>query len=392
MNIQLKQQAIIDAIKKQFNEKFGNLNKLLISIAPGRVNLIGDHTDYNDGFVLPMTLDRAVYIGLRRRNDDKCQFYSANFNEFIEWDLNEITKSSSFYWSNYIKGIMELLSRNNYKIRGVEGVVYGDVPIASGLSSSAAIEIATLNALVHLFDIDLTEIAAIKLAQQSENDFIGVKCGIMDQFISLLGKKGNALFIDCRSLEYQNVPVNLGKYVLIIVDTKVKRELAKSAYNERRASCEEAVKYFRSIDKNVKALRDVDLNTFNKFSSNLPEVISKRAHHVISENARVLDAVKMLQKGDLIAFGELVYASHKSLKDDYEVSCKELDFIVDFAKNYSAIGARLTGAGFGGCGLIIIQNNKANALISDLTESYQKLFGFSPELLQLVENIEARIC
>lgn len=387
----MNQQTIITTIKNKFNEKFGTANDVIVSVAPGRVNLIGDHTDYNDGFVLPMTLDRAVYIALRRRQDNKCKFYSVNFDEYAEWDLNKIEKTSDLYWSNYIKGVVKLLLADGHKITGVEGVIFGDVPVASGLSSSAAVEVATLNGLQHLFAIDLSAIAAIKLAQKAENTFIGVQCGIMDQFISRLGKKAHALFIDCRSLEYKNVPVNLGEYVLLIVDTKVKRELAKSAYNERRASCDEAVKYFQTINPNVTALRDVDLKIFNEFGGNLPEIVRKRARHVISENQRVLEAINALNSGNFLRFGELLYSSHKSLQEDYEVSCKELDFIVTKAKNYGAIGARLTGAGFGGCGLIVVKKDKAESLVKHIVEEYKNLFGFEPALLELVDNLEAAI-
>lgn len=382
-----KNEVILDKVKEQFRKQFNMTQDFVVAIAPGRVNLIGDHTDYNEGFVLPMTIDRAVYVALAPRQDSRCVVYSMNFDEVATWDVNKITKTGH-HWSHYLQGVMRILLDEGYNLSGFNGVVYGDVPIGSGLSSSAAVEIATLLALQSIFKLNISSLEAVKLAQLAENKFIGVQCGIMDQFVSLLGGKDHALFIDCRTLDYKKIPIKLDKYALLVVDTKVKRELAKSAYNERRASCEEAV---RIINGNVKALRDITLEQLLTMQGKLSDTVFKRARHVVSENQRVLDSIAALQNNDMLKFGELLYQAHASIKDDYSVSCKELDFIVDAAKTGGAIGARLTGAGFGGCALVIIEESKVTEFAAALIENYQKQFEIKPEVMVLKNNLEATV-
>jgi galactokinase len=381
---------IIAKVKKQFVKQFGDKQEFVLAIAPGRVNLIGDHTDYNDGYVLPMTIDRAVYVALAPRQDNKCIVYSMNFDELVTWEADKIAKTNH-HWSNYVQGVMQILLDKGYKINGFNCVMFGDVPIGSGLSSSAAVEVATLLAFQHAFKLDILPIDSIKLAQYAENNFIGVQCGIMDQFVSRLGVKKHALFIDCRTLDYKKVPIKFGKYALVIIDTKVKRELAKSAYNERRASCEAAVEYFKLLDPKVKALRDVNLKMLQKAEGKLSATVFQRARHVISENQRVLDAMTALSNDDLLGFGKLLYQAHESIKNDYAVSCKELDFIVDTAKASAAIGARLTGAGFGGCAVVIIDEAKVAEFIKYLTKEYKALFEIEPDFLVLKDNLEASV-
>jgi galactokinase len=377
-------------VQERFINQFGLQQGLVMAIAPGRVNLIGEHTDYNDGYVLPMTINRAVFIALAPRRDKKCVTYSMNFDEVATWEIDKISKKNH-HWSNYLQGVMQTLLDQKYALGGFNGVVFGDVPIGSGLSSSAAIEVAALLAFQQAFKIDLSPIDMIKLAQKAENNFIGVQCGIMDQFISRLGSKNHALFIDCRSLDYKQVPINLGNNNLLIIDTKVKRELAKSAYNERRASCEAAVKHFQTLDPNIKALRDVTIDMLKQEAAKLPETIFKRARHVVTENQRVLNAITKLTANDMVGFGELLYQAHDSIKNDYEVSCRELDYIIDAAKANSAIGARLTGAGFGGCALAIIDKAKTPEFINCLTAGYKAAFEIELEILILKSNLESSV-
>jgi galactokinase len=385
-----RSKEIITNVKEQFIKQFGDKQEFAIALAPGRVNLIGDHTDYNDGYVLPMTIDRAVYVALAPRQDNKCIVYSMNFDELVTWEADKIAKKNH-HWSNYLQGVMQILLDKGYKIGGFNCVMYGDVPIGAGLSSSAAVEVATLLAFQHAFKLDILPIDVVKLAQRAENNFIGVQCGIMDQFVSRLGIKDHALFIDCRTLDYKEVPIKLGKYALLIIDTKVKRELAKSAYNERRASCEEAVKYFQAINPNIKALRDVSLEMLQQAEGKLPATVYQRARHVVTENQRVLDAMKTLSENDLPGFGKLLYEAHNSIKNDYAVSCKELDFIVDTAKASAAIGARLTGAGFGGCALVIIDETRVSEFMNYLSKEYQTLFEINPEIMILKSNLESGV-
>jgi galactokinase len=314
-----------------------------------------------------------------------------NFKESADWSLDDIQREKGHHWSNYLKGVMKILQEAGYKLRGVEGVVYGDVPIASGLSSSAAIEVATAFGLQNVLGLEIDPVQMILFAQRAENKFVGVNCGIMDQFVGRLGKKDHALFLDCRSLEYDHIPLRLDDFALLIVDTKVKRELAQSAYNQRRAECDEAVKYFQSSDERVKALRDVDEGMFKKQQAELPEVVRRRARHVISENGRVIEAINALKKKDMAKVGELFYESHRSLKEDYEVSSGELDFIVDSARKFGAIGARLTGAGFGGCAIILIQKEMAGGLNRQLPREYEKKFGHPCSILILESNLETTI-
>lgn len=387
----MQQAKIISNLRAEFGARFGATSDAILAIAPGRVNLIGEHTDYNDGFVLPMTLDRAVYIAWQRRADNVVNLYSMNFQESVSFDINSLTKTTKYFWANYIKGIMQVLQEEGFKLSGVEGVVYGDVPLASGLSSSAALEIAAIIGLQKLFALDLSPIATIKLAQRAENNFIGVKCGIMDQFVSRLGKQNHALFIDCRTLDYKDVPIDFGENVLLVVNSKVKRELAKSAYNERRASCELVVKHLQQNNPAIAALRDVEMPMLEKARRELDPIAYQRARHVISENSRVLDAIRALENRDQKTFGNLLYASHASLQNDYAVSCAELDFIVACARDAGALGARLTGAGFGGCAIVLLDKKLVENFSYTLTTTYQHKFNLAPEIISVENNFPAEV-
>lgn len=382
---------IVNQIVDVFMREFGSREGMVLVRTPGRVNLIGEHTDYNEGYVFPTTINRAVYIALRPREDLGCGYYSLNFQEKASWELTDIRRTEGHHWSNYLKGVMKVLGEAGVDFKGSEGVVFGDIPIASGLSSSAAIEVAAAFGLDRAFGLGLDPVRMSLLAQKAENAFVGVNCGIMDQFVCRLGRKNHALFLDCRSLAYENVPLRLAKYGLLIVDTKVKRELAQSAYNQRRAECDEAVRFFQSKVPSVKALRDVDPEMFGRYRDGLPETIRRRAAHVVSEDDRVLEAVKALKADDLEKVGRLFFESHRSLKEDYEVSAAELDFVVETALASGASGARLTGAGFGGCAVVLARKDILDGLSQDIEVHYVRKFGKSPGIIALAENFETEV-
>ena len=370
----------VELLKSKFIERYGGTAQgLRVFRAPGRVNLIGEHTDYNDGFVLPAAIDREFLMVVRPRDDGHVRIYSANMKSETEFGLSSIEKIEG-RWGNYVRGVAVRLLERGFALKGFDGVLSSTVPTASGLSSSAALEVLAARVFEALSGFVMDAVEQAKACQRAENEFIGVKCGIMDQFISRLGKKGNALLIDCRSLRYEHVPIPEGVRI-IIVDTGVKRQLASSAYNERRAQCEEAVRAMARHKPGAAALRDFTLEEFEQRKCELPEIVAKRARHVISENERVLAAVDALRKNDVKTFGKLMYASHKSLRDDYGVGCRELDTIVEAARKTTGVfGARMTGAGFGGCGVILAKAEAAEDVVKRVGDEYEKMIGKRPEI------------
>ncbi|MCZ6676437.1 MAG: galactokinase [Candidatus Poribacteria bacterium] len=371
-------------IHQRFQHHFGSEAQLIVH-APGRVNLIGEHTDYNDGFVLPVAIDKYVSIAARSRGDRRVVLHALDFNQTCEFSLDDIRPSQgNDAWSNYPKGVAHFLQRANQPIPGLEAVISGDVPIASGLSSSAAIEVASALAFLNVgpdtpFEMDGSELAA--LCQRAENQFVGVNCGIMDQAISLLGKANHALFLDCRTLDYERVPLCLADFSIVVCNTKVQRELTSSEYNKRRAECEKGVEHLRQWFPSISALRDVSLSDFRKYEDGLSLRTRKRCRYVIEENERVLRAVDALKAGDLQVFGVLMNASHIGLRDDYEVSCKELDAMVEIAwANKDVIGARMTGAGFGGCTVNLVRRDAVEELVDGIQTEYPQRTGIEPEI------------
>ncbi len=343
--------------------------------APGRVNLIGEHTDYNEGFVLPMAIDRDVTIVGAPRHDRMVRLYSADFDQTATFSLDAIAPDPATPWSNYMRGVALMLQNDGLALRGFDGVVSGDVPIASGLSSSAATEMATVMAFCAASGESIDGVRAAQLAQRAENQFVGVKCGIMDQFISALGKAGHALLIDCRSLDYALAPLPAGVTVLV-VDTTAPRTLAGSAYNQRRRECEEGARLL-----GARSLRDVSAQDFERRRDTLPDLIARRCAHVIHENQRVLDAVAALRRNDLPAFGALMNQSHDSLRDLYEVSSAELDAVVDIARGAPGVhGARMTGAGFGGCAIALVDHDAVAALSARIATEYPRRTGRMPNI------------
>ena len=348
--------------------------------APGRVNLIGEHTDYNDGFVMPAALDFSTWAKVSPRVDRKLQIFSENFGEEVEVDLDDRQLSARGHWSDYPIGVAVELGRAGHLVRGARLEIRGEVPIGSGLSSSASIEVATACALVANAGLETDRRELALLCRRAENEFVGARVGIMDQFISLFGQEQKALLLDCRSLEFRLLPLP-DNVRLIICNTMVKHELASSAYNERRAQCEAGVKYLVRFFPQVRALRDVSEEQLEQHRSGLTDVVYRRCRHVITENARVLSAAEALERGDLDRFGELMRESHLSLRDDYEVSCAELDLMVQLARQVAGVyGARMTGGGFGGCTVNLVRDEQVDEFRLSVAREYVRVTNLEPEI------------
>ena len=391
----------IPLITQKFEETFGSPPTFIAS-APGRVNLIGEHTDYNDGYVFPVAIDKYINIAARQRTDRRVTLHASDVNDSWEFNLDALQAipQQAPAWSHYLIGVASLLQASGRTVAGIDAVITGDVPIGAGLSSSAALSVSATLAFLTAgservgdgFPIPENhkkELAA--LCQRVEHEFAGVNCGIMDQTISLLGKENHGLFLDCRSLEYEHVPLNLAGHYITICNTKVKRELAASEYNKRRAECERGVDILSQWIPGISSLRDIALTDFKKHEEELPALTQKRCRYVIEENTRVLEAVSVLkarnqqitEKTDeaLIQFGNLMNASHNGLRDDYEVSCKELDLLTDIARSITGvIGSRMTGAGFGGCTVNIVHEDAIETFQTRVRKEYQKQFGIEPEI------------
>ncbi len=342
--------------------------------APGRVNLIGEHTDYNDGFVLPLAIDRAIWIALRPRDDLQVAVHSLDYDEFDQFALDDM-KHKEPGWLEYLKGTAWSLAEDGHQLAGWEGVLIGDVPLGAGLSSSAALEMATARAFAVASNLPWEPATMAKLGQRAENQWIGVNCGIMDQLISAAGEADHALLIDCRSLATEPVPFPPGLAV-VVLDTSTRRGLVDSAYNERFDQCKKAAKFF-----DVPELRDVDLELFDQKADGLDEVTRRRALHVITENDRTLRAVEAMRAGDVDTLGALMDQSHVSLRDDYEVSSDALNVMVENAQAHPACrGARMTGAGFGGCAVAIIDADAADDFTEKTSAAYQAKTGRTPAI------------
>jgi len=349
--------------------------------APGRVNLIGEHTDYNDGFVMPMAIEKEITMLIQLRPDRKVKFYSLDYDQMVEYDLDNFKYDEENIWANYILGVIDEIQKLGEKLQGFNLMFTGNVPQGSGLSSSAALEVVTALSISDLHKIKMDGVEMALLAQRAENNFVGVQCGIMDQYISRLGQKDHALLIDCRSNDYELVPFKNDNYQIVICNSKVERGLVDSEYNQRRNECNQAVEFFaKNENAEVSALRDLDLETVEKYKDQLAENVYKRAHHVVSENERVLESQKALKADDMLKFGELMYASHRSLSEDYEVSCKELDILVDLAAAENITGARMTGAGFGGCTVNLVKKDKLEDFVDTIKVKYKEKTGIEPEV------------
>ena len=358
--------------------------------APGRVNLIGEHTDYNDGFVMPAAIGFYTRVSVAPRHDRKLVIHSENYSEQVEFDLDRLPATRAGHWSDYVVGVVKMLVRSGKQLGGANLLVDGNVPQGAGLSSSASIEVAVGYALLDLADqasdrtesdpnkIDRTQLAL--LCQRAENEFVGARCGIMDQFVASHGERARALLLDCRSLEYRLLPLP-DDVALAICNTMVKHSIAKGEYNQRRAECESGVRALSKYLPNARALRDVTPEDLETYGHELPDVVRRRCRHVIGENGRVLQAAAALERGDLQAFGKLMLESHRSLRDDFEVSCSELDLMVELAKQAEGVyGTRMTGGGFGGCTIALVHAGCVEAFQRTVHEGYERSTGCKPEI------------
>lgn len=371
----------IEDLQKKFKEIF-KVNYENVFFSPGRVNLIGEHTDYNGGNVFPCALSFGTYGIISKRNDSKVVMNSLNFEELgsIEFDLNNLVYEKEHNWVNYPKGVIKTFKNHGFNIpSGFNILIYGNIPNGSGLSSSASLELLMAVILKDTFNLDLDMLDMVKYCQEAENKFIGVNCGIMDQFAIGFGQKDSAILLDCNSLNYRYSKINMEGYKIVIGNTNKKRGLADSKYNERRSECETALKEIQKV-KNIDSLGELTEIEFEKLKSNISNPIHiKRAKHAVYENQRTLKAVAALENNDIIKFGELMIESHNSLRDDYEVTGKELDTLVSLAlKVPGVIGSRMTGAGFGGCTVSIVKEDSVDNFIQNLTANYTKIIGYAP--------------
>jgi len=363
-------------------ERFRSLygERPVVVRAPGRVNLIGEHTDYNEGFVLPAAIAFETRIAAARRDDRRLLVTSDNYAERVEFSLDRLPVLPRGHWSDYVAGVVRLMDRALDGMPGANLVVRGNVPQGAGLSSSASLEVAVCKTLLELSGKAFDGTAVALLCQRAENEFVGARCGIMDQFISVHGKKNHALCLDCRTLEYRQlaIPADLR---LVICNTMVRHSVAAGEYNQRRAECEAAARFFAERVPGAKFLRDVASADFEKFGGQLAEVIRKRCRHVVTENTRVLQAAKALASGDVEGFGQLMARSHASLRDDFEVTCEELNLMVRLAEqNKGVYGARMTGGGFGGCTINLVQKDHLETFQRTVAAEYESATGRAPEI------------
>ena len=370
---------ITEKEKQEFKKIFGHDPEYAVR-APGRINLIGEHTDYNEGYVLPVAIDRKITYIASVRQDGRIALFSKNFNEKEEFSLKEIP-SKKGNWGDYARGPLKIFLDKGFLVKGMNVFIEGDVPLASGLSSSAAMEVGMSVLLKNINNLDIVPLDIIKMSQKAENEFVGVSCGIMDQFASCLCKKNSALFLDCRDLEYKNISFDAGDAKLIVCNTKVKRELKDTAFNKRRQECSEAVNILGRYIPSIKSLRDVSINDFQKYQEKLVGDTAKRCLHVLNENQRVLDAVKFIQNSEIEKFAQLLFESHKSLRDLYEVSCPELDAMVEISLNEKGVlGARMTGGGFGGCAIALVKKENVAGFCRSVFDKYKNKTNIDPEI------------
>ncbi len=361
---------MLEKITSVFTEKFAGQPTVFRS--PGRINILGEHTDYNEGFVLPAAIDKSIYVAITKRADNQVTLFAGDFNESYTTDTEHI-KPAAIQWPNYILGVVDQLQKEGHTIGGFNLVIDGDIPIGAGLSSSAAVECAVIFALNTIFELGVSRLQMVKLAQKAEHVFAGVHCGIMDQFASMFGKKDHAIKLDCRSLEYEYVPISFSGYSIVLFNTNVKHSLDSTEYNTRRKQCEEGVSIIAQNHPGVKSLRDVSMAMLKDNVAGVDSLIFKRCKYVVQENQRLLGACDDLKKGDVKALGKKMFETHRGLQYDYEVSCRELDFLVDFVKNNEDVaGARMVGGGFGGCTINLVRADAVEKLVEQISDCLSK--------------------
>lgn len=348
----------------------------LVVDSPGRINIIGEHTDYNNGFVLPTAIDKKIRFKIKKNGSrDNCTVYSQNFDTEFSFDLRKVEKSKQ-QWENYILGVVYEIQQLSDKLEGFDCVLDSDIPVGSGISSSAALECGLAFGLNELFNLNLSKLTIVELSQRAEHNYVGTKCGIMDQFASVMSKKDHVILLDCQSLEFEYVPIKIEPYKILLLNTNVSHNLASGEYNLRRGQCEKGVEIIKQEHPEINSLRDVSITLLNEFKSVMPSVVFNRCTYVVEEIDRVLNSVQALKNNHLNALGKLMYQTHEGLQYLYEVSCPELDFLVDFSKKYDeVIGARVMGGGFGGCTINIIHSDAIESFIADASEAYLKKFN-----------------
>ena len=374
---------MLEKLRVEFENKFGKQGDVRSYFAPGRVNLIGEHTDYNGGHVFPCALTLGTYGLARKREDNKLRFNSVNFERLgvVESSLDDLTPYKAANWTNYPKGVMWAFEKRGYKLPcGLDILIYGNIPNGSGLSSSASLEVLTGVILKDMFGFDVSMVEIAQIGQYSENNFNGCNCGIMDQFASAMGKKDNAIFLDTNTLEFEYAPVVLEDAKIVIINSKVKHSLVDSAYNDRRNECETALKELQEV-VDIKTLGDLTEEEFEAHKDAIKsEIRRKRAKHAVYENQRAIKAVAALKENDVETFGKLMNASHVSLRDDYEVSCEEIDILVDLAwATDGVVGSRITGGGFGGCTVSIVKNDAVDNFVETIGAKYEEKVGHKAE-------------
>jgi galactokinase len=368
----------LNRLAADFTQRYGSTPRLFS--APGRVNLIGEHTDYNDGFVLPMAIDRRTYVAIAAREDRRVRVSSIALNDATEFDLDQAGDLHSHKWARYVAGIAWMLQTGGFRLSGADLIIDSEVPIGAGLSSSAALAVSAGTALITISGASIDNKELSLAAQQGEHKFTGANVGIMDHLAATSGRKRHAMLIDCRSLEVKQISLANLNAAIVVCNTNVKHQLAASAYNQRRAECEQGVELLKKFLPGIRALRDVSVGDFNNYERKLPEPVRRRCRHVITENERTLNAAEALARGDRETLGQLMYQSHESLKSDYEVSCRELDTMVEIARSAAGtFGARMTGGGFGGCTVNIVGADAVESFTRTVAEHYRAATKIDPE-------------
>lgn len=370
---------MLETLTQVFHSHFSTIP--LVAFAPGRINLIGEHTDYQEGFVFPAAVEKGIWVAIQKNNLGVCQLYSLDFDQEFKFEVEAFSPKKG-HWATYVMGMVALLKQAGYSIPGFDMVISGNIPVGSGLSSSAALSVAIGTALSGLFDFKISKRSFALYAQKSEHLFAGVNCGIMDPYASAFGVKDKALLLDCRTNTHEEVPVILGEHCLILANSKVKHTLADTAYNQRRESCEESVRILQGSFPEIKTLRDLAISDLKKVENILSPALFPKAKHIITECNRVHEAAKALKAGDLKSFGRLLKASHHSLSKDFEVSCPELDFLAEKAQALEfVLGARMMGGGFGGCTINLVKKSEIDSFKTQITDSYFAKFGINTEFI-----------
>ncbi|MDT0650945.1 galactokinase [Autumnicola edwardsiae] len=358
-----------------YPEKFSNFNAEVKVASPGRINLIGEHTDYNNGFVMPTAIDKKIFFDFRKNDSvDNCQIYSLTFNSYFEFNLNDFSKAEGS-WKNYLLGVIDEIQKMGKKLSGFDCIIKSELPIGAGISSSAALECGFAGGLNQLFNLNLSKQEIVELSQRAENNFVGSNCGIMDQFASVMSKKDHIILLDCKTLETEYIPADFKNCNLLLLNTNVSHSIADSEYNTRRAECEAAVRKIQQKYPEANSLREVNFDMLEEFKAELPKKTYQRCVYVLKENERVEKASAAMKSGKLKEFGELMYQSHEGLQHNYEVSCPELDFMVEFSRSKDFIyGSRMMGGGFGGCTINLIEVDKIEEYSEEISEAYFKEF------------------